>query len=211
MSHEQRRLDVRGEVAQVGIVPGRLDTSKETGLFAIPVPADAEPVAIGGRLLGTRGHALVDEVVFRLEKQRFILIIILHHLIADQYSVRILVEEMLHFYRNLVQENSLTLPDLPIHYIDFSKWQKEMPLKFSDYLLTYWKKELRGKLKTLELPTDKPRAFIHLYNSALQTFALSESLSKKILFYCKKENVSPFVTLLGIFKILFYQGLALVY
>ncbi len=148
---------------------------------------------------------LIRGKLIRFEQQRFILVVTIHYILADRYSIGILAEEILLYYKGYLKEKTPQLPDLSIHYADFSQWQRELPVKLMESLLGYWKIKLSGKLQVLELPTDRPRALAHTFQSKRQSIAFSKDLSDRIRAYGKQQGVGNFVTLLAAFKVLLHR------
>ena len=99
-----------------------------------------------------------------------------HHLIADAWSVGIFYNELSIFYNCMLDGGTPKLPELPVRYVDFAAWQKQ--LIDSDRLtrqLTYWRQQLNGRLPTVELPSDYARPAQPSYRGARQSFAMTES------------------------------------
>jgi amino acid adenylation domain-containing protein len=145
---------------------------------------------------------MIRGLLIILEKKRlYLLAITLHHLIVDRCSLEILCRDL--FAPGL---------DGPLfQYIDFSQWQREFMSSPSysggtlDTLMYYWRWQLRGKLQTLQLPTDRPRAPIHIYNSGWQPFTFPHPLTDKIYTLINREGISPFVFFLAVFKTLLHR------
>ena len=150
---------------------------------------------------------LVRGQLIRISAETFLLVIVLHHIIADKYSLAILAREIFTYYNAFLVDRTTTpqLPDLRIHYADFSRWQKEFPGKTLKSLLIYWKRKLDGKLQALEMPTDRPRAAVHTFQDASQSFTIPGEIWDKIKILCEKEKTTPFVFLLAVFKVLLYR------
>jgi amino acid adenylation domain-containing protein len=151
---------------------------------------------------------LIRGLLLRSPNEKFLLVLTLHHIIADKYSLGILVREVFSFYNHYLEDKIPQLPDLPIHYADFSQWQKRFPEKTLKSLLVYWKRKLDGELQVLEIPTDHPRAAVHTFKDASRSFTIPQETYDKIKEFCEKEKTSPFVLLLTVFKVLlhWYSG-----
>jgi amino acid adenylation domain-containing protein len=148
---------------------------------------------------------LIRGKLIRFESRRFILSITVHHIIADSYSIGILLEEIFLYYNGYIEKCPLKLPDLSIHYADFSQWQRNLPVKLRESLLSYWKSKLSGKLQALELPVDRTRALIHTYQAKWQSFPFPGELCQLINTFREQEGTDSFITLLAVFKVLLYR------
>nr|NIM17869.1 amino acid adenylation domain-containing protein [Candidatus Aminicenantes bacterium]NIM84481.1 amino acid adenylation domain-containing protein [Candidatus Aminicenantes bacterium]NIN24002.1 amino acid adenylation domain-containing protein [Candidatus Aminicenantes bacterium]NIN47716.1 amino acid adenylation domain-containing protein [Candidatus Aminicenantes bacterium]NIN90646.1 amino acid adenylation domain-containing protein [Candidatus Aminicenantes bacterium] len=155
-----------------------------------PFSMDKEPL-IRGRLI-------------RWEHQWFLLGITFHHITADKKSLELFVQETALIYDALIHNKNPNIPDLPFHYVDFSRWQSEFSEEAVDTLLFYWRRKLHGKLQALELPTDRPRAKIHTFREARQSFTFPESLTGWMKTYVQQEGADEFVLLLSVFKVLLH-------
>ncbi|UCH98414.1 MAG: amino acid adenylation domain-containing protein [Candidatus Aminicenantes bacterium] len=148
---------------------------------------------------------LIRGKLIRFESRQFIFVITIHHIIADRYSLNILLEEIFLYYKGYLKKQPLKLPDLSIHYADFSQWQRSLSVKFMESLLSYWKSKISAKLQALELPLDRPRALVHTYQGKGQSISFPKGLCDRIKAFSKQEKTSNFITLLAAFKALLYR------
>ena len=148
---------------------------------------------------------LIRATLFSTEANKFILLVILHHAIADRHSVIRFLKEVLLAYRSysLGQEPEKNYPSL--QYTGFSLWQQECLSKIEFYLLSYWKRQLGGKLKALELPTDRPRAAIHIYKSASVDIRIPDLSVMEIKHYAERSMTDERIFLMGCFIVLLYK------
>ena len=118
---------------------------------------------------------LLRVTVFQLEPTEHILFLSLHHIIADGWSIGVLIQEISTLYTAFIAGKSSPLPDLPIQYADFTCWQREyLQGEVLESQLTYWKSHLTD-IPILNLPTDRPRPAIASYKGATQPLELSNS------------------------------------
>jgi amino acid adenylation domain-containing protein len=134
-----------------------------------------------------------------------VLAIGIHHVIADRYSLSLMVKELMEYYEAYVRRTSPGLPVQPLHYADFSLWQHQFPARVIDRLLFYWRRQLSSPPESLELPTDQPRAAIHLFADASQAFSFSPPLTAAIKHFSREKGVTPFVVLLSALYVLFHR------
>nr|MDQ3959312.1 condensation domain-containing protein [Pseudomonadota bacterium] len=101
---------------------------------------------------------LLRLMLLRLEEQEHVLLITVHHIVSDDWSMGILFRELATLYQAFVAGSPSPLPDLPIQYADFAEWQRAwFQNQVLEKQLTYWKQQLAEFPPLLELPTDQPR------------------------------------------------------
>ncbi|MGA7439680.1 MAG: amino acid adenylation domain-containing protein, partial [Luteibacter sp.] len=123
---------------------------------------------------------LIRAKLIRIDDDRSVLCITAHHLIADRESMRLLGAELIEIYQARTANRPPRIPDVPIQYHDYARWQRNLPPADADTLLTYWKYELRGKLQPMELPLSRPRAAVHVFEAGRHSFALDQALACKL-------------------------------
>lgn len=135
----------------------------------------------------------------------YVLLINFHHIVADGWSIGVLIREIGILYKAFLEKQPSPLPDLPIQYADFAEWQREwLQGEIVENQLSYWRQQLQDITK-LNLPTDRARPVIQTYNGRRQFLNLPPALSKNINYLSQQENVTLFMTLLAAFKILLYR------
>ncbi|VEP15782.1 conserved hypothetical protein [Hyella patelloides LEGE 07179] len=148
--------------------------------------------------------------LLRLAEKEHILLLTMHHIISDGWSLGILVRELSVLYRafNTVGAiRELPLQPLPIQYADFAVWQRqylerEVRANGCSPLLDYWKQQLAGIPTQLKLPTDYPRPSIQTFRGGSCNFALSQKLTEKLKTLSKLSEASLFMILLAALGIL---------
>ncbi|MBD2002953.1 MULTISPECIES: non-ribosomal peptide synthetase [Cyanophyceae] len=144
--------------------------------------------------------------LLHLTETEYILILTLHHIISDGWSMGVLLKELIEIYTAFATEKTSPLPKLPIQYVDFYYWQRQ--LLQGEILasgLNYWTQQLAGNLPVLNLPTDRPRPAIQTFKGARQKFILPKALTEAIKLLSQKENVTLFMALLAAFKTLVHR------
>ncbi len=141
--------------------------------------------------------------LLRLGTEEHILLLSLHHIISDGWSLGVLIRELAVLYRSFAVGAPSVLPELPIQYGDFAHWQQRW-LKGDVFnrQLNYWSQHLAGAPVVMELPTDQPRPAIQTFKGRLQPFALSDDLSTALRELSRREGVTLFMTLLAAFQML---------
>ncbi|KAB8151548.1 hypothetical protein EZY14_017790 [Kordia sp. TARA_039_SRF] len=149
---------------------------------------------------------LIRTHLFQVSPTQFAFYYILHHVITDGVSMDIIIRDVLEYYRAFVENKNVSLPELRIQYKDYVVWQlqkMESP-EFKSHE-AFWKKQLSGKLPTLDLPNQKSRPRILTYNGrTLGTYiSLEDTLALKK--FCLAHGGTIFIGALVIWKILFYK------
>ncbi|WP_436866196.1 non-ribosomal peptide synthase/polyketide synthase [Bacillus fungorum] len=144
--------------------------------------------------------------LIKLEEEKYLLMLNLHHIVSDGWSNKIIMEELSALYESISQGKDSPLEKLPFQYADYAVWQREW-LK-GDRLeeqMSYWKKQLGGELPILQLPTDRPRQKEMTFQGKLKRFELSRALYRKLKQLSQQSGASLFMTLLAAFKVLLYR------
>ncbi|TYS12998.1 non-ribosomal peptide synthetase, partial [Rossellomorea vietnamensis] len=149
---------------------------------------------------------LLRAVLVQLNNNEYKLFLTLHHIIADGWSVGVLVREMSILYDAALKGKPFNLPALEIQYADFSEWERESVKEGRlDEKLEFWKEYLSGEIPVLELPTNYPRSSNQTFKGAIFEFKIPSDLTKAIKELGNKENTTLYMTLLSAFKIFLYR------
>lgn len=144
--------------------------------------------------------------VLKVANDNFLVILVLHHIISDGWSIGILVKEVGELYKSYLEGIEPSLPDLKIQYLDYAAWQRDwLNGERLNNEIDFWKNELNNASLVLNLPTDKPRSSLQTFNGCNFNFNLSETLTAEIEKLSMKLNITPFMFLLGVFEILLYK------
>ncbi|MFN6501577.1 MAG: amino acid adenylation domain-containing protein [Nostoc sp. DedQUE01] len=150
-------------------------------------------------------QSLVRAKILHLNDKNYQLLVTLHHIIADGWSISLLIKELAALYEAFSLGKS-PLPELPIQYGDFANWQrKSLDGDRIQRLLNYWKQKLSGELTVLQLPTDRPRSPVQTFNGAQAKLVFSQTLTKELKNLSRQQGVTLFMTLLAGFKTLLYR------
>jgi len=151
-------------------------------------------------------QSLLRSKILQLNDRSYQLLVTLHHIIADGWSMGILIKELTALYEVFSTNKVSPLSELPIQYRDFVNWQRKwLDSERIQSLLSYWKQKLQGELPVLNLPTDRARPPIQTFNGAQAKLVLSQSLTKELKNFSRQQGVTLFMTLLTAFKILLYR------
>src|SRR5262249_23576204 len=124
----------------------------------------------------TRGP-LFRATLIDLGTNEHMLLLTMHHIVSDGWSIGVLHRELSELYRAFRHGESSPLSELPIQYADYAIWQREW-LRGGELerQLSYWKKELEGVPALLNLPTDRARPAVQSFRGASQSITLSKEL-----------------------------------
>ena len=152
-----------------------------------------------------RSGPLFRVLVLRMGEQEHILQLGMHHIVSDGWSMGVLVRELTTLYAAFSQGRPSPLPPLRIQYADFARWQRKwLQGEALEKQLSYWRTQLQGAPPALELPADFPVVQQDIPCSASQTFNISETMIKPFIAVCRRHEVTPFMALLAVFKILLH-------
>ncbi len=149
---------------------------------------------------------LLRTKLLRIDGNEHRLLLTLHHIVADGWSIGVFVRETATLYQAFCRGEPSPLPELPIQYADFAQWQHEwLQGEVLDEQLRYWTERLKDATGVLDLPTDRPRPPVQTYNGAHEPFHFSKELSDALNTLSRREGVTLFMTLLAAFQTLLYR------
>ncbi|RYZ36779.1 MAG: non-ribosomal peptide synthetase, partial [Myxococcaceae bacterium] len=137
------------------------------------------------------------------------LLLTLHHIVSDGWSMGVLVRELAALYEAFSAGRSSPLTELPVQYADYSVWQRAwLQGEALEAQRSWWRHQLAGAPSLLELPTDRLRPATRTYRGAMRTVSLSRGLSESLRALGRREGVTPFMLLLAAFQVLLsrYSG-----
>ena len=149
---------------------------------------------------------LIRAQLLRLAEQEHILLLTMHHIISDGWSLGVLVREVVSLYRAFCDDQPSPLLELPIQYADFAHWQREwLQGEVLDNQLAYWTNQLADIPPAIGLPTDHPRPAIQSFRGSTHTVSFSSDLSCALKALSRDEEVTLFMTLLAAFNVLLHR------
>jgi amino acid adenylation domain-containing protein len=144
--------------------------------------------------------------LLRMKVEDHVLLLTMHHIISDGWSISVLVNELAALYNSFSLGVPSTLPDLPIQYADYAQWQRSwLTGKVFNAQLDYWKKRLEGAPPILEVPTDRPRPSIQSFRGSLEHFNVAEDVVRGLRELCRAEGATMFMVLLAAFQTLLHR------
>src|ERR1019366_4895831 len=143
--------------------------------------------------------------LFTRSAQEHILLLVIHHIVVDFWSLAVLLNELGVLYPAEKDGRSAALPPLDLQYTDFVRWQTEMLASpAGERPWDYWKKQLTSPLPVLDLPTDRPRPPIQMFRGAHYDFTLNDELARWLRALAKAEGVTLYMVLLAAFELMLY-------
>ncbi|HEV2962010.1 MAG TPA: amino acid adenylation domain-containing protein, partial [Candidatus Angelobacter sp.] len=129
------------------------------------------------------------------------LLLAVHHIVADLWSLGLLLNEFSEIYSAEIRNVSMELHSLPIHYADYVNWEERfLEAEEGDRHWRYWQKQLQGDLPNLELPTDSPRPPLQTYQGAVKFLRLEAELVSKLKSAALNHNTTLYTLLLALFE-----------
>ncbi len=148
---------------------------------------------------------LVRVTLLQFDPTEAVLLLTMHHIVADGWSLGVLIQELACFYTAFVEQRSPDLPPLPIQYTDFACWQRNwLQGEVLEKQLTYWRKQLQD-LPGLHLPNDRPHPAVQTYRGATYPLQFSPTLTQALATLSQQSGASLFMTLLAAFQTLLYR------
>jgi len=147
--------------------------------------------------------------LLRLGRFDHVMIIVMHHIVSDGWSMSLLVRELVALYDAFMRGNPSRLEELTIQYADYAVWQRQwLQGEVLDQQMSCWRRRLEGAPDVLSFPTDRPRSQRRSYAGAHATMTLSSSLTRALNQLCRAEGVTLFMALLAGFVVVLsrYSG-----
>lgn len=146
---------------------------------------------------------LLRATLLRLAPDHHVLIVNVHHIVADGWSMDILNRELAALYQAYAEGKESPLAELPTQYADYAAWQREwLKGEVLEKQLAYWKHRISGAPPLLELPTDYPRPQTQTFNRGSQTRLLTQHLIESLRELAHANGATLFMALLTVLKAL---------
>ncbi|HET6977265.1 MAG TPA: amino acid adenylation domain-containing protein [Pyrinomonadaceae bacterium] len=149
---------------------------------------------------------MLRAALVRLDEADHILLLTMHHIASDAWSLGVLVQEVVTLYKAFDADLPAPLPELSVQYADFAHWQRNwLQGDVLEQQLSYWRTQLSGAPTLLDLPTDRPRPAVQSFRGARYGFNLGVDLSEKLQELSRREGVTLFMTLMAAFQTLLWR------
>ncbi|PTR15848.1 condensation domain-containing protein, partial [Nitrosospira sp. Nsp2] len=169
--------------------------------------AHEEASRINGTPFDLTQGPLLRLALIRIAPEDHLLVVVMHHIISDAWSNRIVIDEFAAQYRARIKGRGdgeeLSLPSLPIQYADYAIWQRNwLEAGEKERQLSYWRSQLGEEHPVLQLPTDHPRPSVANYRAARHAFALPAALVARLQRQAQSQGATLFMALLAGFHAL---------
>jgi amino acid adenylation domain-containing protein len=172
-----------------------------------PAERDAELSRLtteeAGRPFDLARGPLLRASLLRLDEAEHVLLLTMHHIVSDGWSLEVLARELAALYEAYRRGHESPLAELPIQYADYSVWQRDwLQGDALEEQLTYWRRQLAGAPPALDLPTDRPHPARRSYEGASLAVELPSALTEELRAFSRRAGVTPFMTLLAAWQAL---------
>ncbi|MCX4448243.1 amino acid adenylation domain-containing protein [Streptomyces sp. NBC_01789] len=216
------RLVVRHEVLRTVFEPGEGGPVQVVGgggfeLPLVDVSGEGDPEAVARewavrearRPFDLERGPLFRSVLLRLGELEHVLLVTMHHIVSDGWSLGVLVGELSALYGAFALGRPDPLPELPVQYADYAVWQRgHLRGEVAERHLAYWREQLADAPDLLDLPLDRPRPGRHTGVGAQYSFTLPPAVAEALRGVGQGERATPFMVLLSAFMVLLsrYSG-----
>ncbi|BCL77705.1 hypothetical protein ccbrp13_01700 [Ktedonobacteria bacterium brp13] len=152
----------------------------------------------------TRGP-LIRVVVVKLEESQHVLQMTVNHIIADGWSIGVLMREVSTLYSSISKDVPCRL-EPSLQFADYIRWQAQQECSEKHMVNeTYWLGQFADTIPVLELPTDRPRSALKTYNGARQSSTIDKSLFERLKQLSKRQGCTPFMLLFAAYLAYIYR------
>jgi amino acid adenylation domain-containing protein len=149
---------------------------------------------------------LLRPILVRLLPETHFLVLVMHHIVTDGWSIALLFREVTKCYAALTKNETPELPDLPLQYTEYAQWQQEyMSGKVLAREIEHWKNTLAGAQTLLDLPTDHPRPSAHSWHGATEEISLNSATLAKLKALAQAESSTLFMVAMAAFQSLLWR------
>ena len=149
---------------------------------------------------------LLRATLVELGGEEDLMLINMHHIISDGWSLQVLIKEISTLYWSFDAGQPSPLAELPVQYADYAAWQRSwFTGELRQRLLAYWRGQLRGVSESLELPMDRPRPPVQTFSGAAVAFTLPAEILAPLNAHARQQTVTLFMWLLAAFQALLHR------
>ena len=173
---------------------------------------EAQPAAL--RIAGEEGKKPFDltkgplfrALLVRLSRDQYLLVLAMHHIVTDGWSISILFRELARCYEGSVNQKEPELPELPLQYVEYAQWQREyVSAEVLANQVEYWKNKLAGAQTILDLPADHPRPATHSWHGATEELIFDSQILAELKKLAQQEGATLFMVSMAAFQALLWR------
>ncbi|GGS58609.1 non-ribosomal peptide synthase/polyketide synthase [Actinokineospora fastidiosa] len=175
-------------------------------LPVLPITEADLPAALAeeaGRPIDLTAAPLLRATLYRLGADDHVLALTMHHIVTDGWSAGVLIADLAELYRSANSGTAPDLPELPVRYRDFARWQRSRT-DVLDTQLAYWRDRLDG-VPALDLPTDRPRPAVHTTAGDQVEFAVPAAVAERLRALAGQRDATLFMALVAACQVLFHR------
>ncbi|MGB7347695.1 MAG: amino acid adenylation domain-containing protein [Pirellulaceae bacterium] len=179
----------------VQVVPRWVDVSQSPD----PLGKAKQQIRLASReIFDLESGPLLRVVLYQIAPQEHIILLVMHHIVSDGWSMIVMLRELTVAYDAISQQQTPSLVALPIQYSDFAHWQNEQHAEEKiQSQLSFWKQQLGDAPEVFDLPTDRPRPAVQDFVGETVPLELSADLTAKINQLARQHGTTPFAVLLS--------------
>ncbi|PUZ30106.1 non-ribosomal peptide synthase domain TIGR01720/amino acid adenylation domain-containing protein [Chitinophaga costaii] len=148
---------------------------------------------------------MLRALLCRQKEQEHVLVVVIHHIAADGWSVPLLMQELTALYSALQAQQTPQLIPLPVQYADYARWEHDAAQNhLFDKQLAYWEQQLKGS-EDIYLPADFKRPLTPGSQGGTLHWELPAALSAAVKLYAAQQNVTPYMLLITVFNVLLHR------
>jgi len=153
----------------------------------------------------TRGP-LFRTMLLQLDRDQYIMVLSMHHIITDGWSISILFRELTKCYEAFTENREPELPELPVQYSEYAQWQREyLSGEILARQVKFWKENLAGAPTILDLPTDHPRPKDHNWQGATEELVFDNQVLTALKEFAQSEGATLFMVSMAAFQALLWR------
>lgn len=149
-----------------------------------------------------RHGPLLRASLFSLADDEHVLIVNMHHIVSDGWSMDVMVKEFVHCYQAFSQAREPQLPALPLQYADYAIWQRRwLEAGEGERQLAYWREQLGQEHPLLDVAADFPRPLTQSFEGQTLSFDFGADLSRQLNGFARAQGISLFMLVLAGFSL----------
>ena len=149
---------------------------------------------------------LLRPLLVRLDEKTHFLVLVIHHIVTDGWSIALLFREVTKCYAALTENLAPELPELTLQYAEYAQWQHEyMSGDLLKREIEHWKHKLAGAQTLLDLPTDHPRPSSYSWHGATEEISLDSTILAKLKALAQAESSTLFMLTMAAFQALLWR------